>query len=212
MTYLSRVEININRRDTVRALSSPQILHAAIAGSFPATQESGRTLWRIDTIGNHTYILLLSSAKPDFTHVVEQFGWPTSEQQWGTKDYGVLLSRIAVGQTWRFRLCANPTHSERSSDGSRGRVYAHVTVEQQRKWLLDRAEKHGFALDPDKFDVMSSEQRQFRRGGGTVTIGTAVFEGLLRVTDADAFKSALVNGIGRAKAYGCGLITIERAL
>jgi CRISPR system Cascade subunit CasE len=211
MTYLSRVEINVNRRDTIRALSSPQILHAAVAGSFPAEQEPGRTLWRIDTIGAHTYILLLSGAKPDFTHVVEQFGWPASGQQWGTKNYEILLSRIDVGQTWRFRLCANPTHSERSGDGARGRVYAHVTVAQQRKWLLDRAEKHGFALEPDKFDVMSSEPRQFRRAGGTVTISTAVFEGLLRVTDADAFKSALVNGIGRAKAYGCGLITIESA-
>jgi CRISPR system Cascade subunit CasE len=45
-----------------------------------------------------------------------------------------------------------------------------------------------------------------------VTIGTTVFEGLLRVTDADTFKFALINGIGRAKAYGCGFITIESAL
>ena len=37
---------------------------------------------------------------------------------------------------------------------------------------------------------------------------SVVFEGVLTVTDADAFRNALVNGIGREKAYGMGLLTI----
>ena len=36
------------------------------------------------------------------------------------------------------------------------------------------------------------------------------FEGRLKVEDADVFKDALVNGIGREKAYGMGLLTIAR--
>ena len=36
----------------------------------------------------------------------------------------------------------------------------------------------------------------------------STFEGMLTVTDRDAFVHALTHGIGRAKGYGCGLLTI----
>jgi CRISPR system Cascade subunit CasE len=35
------------------------------------------------------------------------------------------------------------------------------------------------------------------------------FEGLLRVTDGNAFVSLLKNGIGPAKAFGCGLMLVK---
>jgi CRISPR system Cascade subunit CasE len=41
-----------------------------------------------------------------------------------------------------------------------------------------------------------------------VELGVAVFEGALTVTDAGRFVAALSQGIGRAKAYGCGLLTV----
>ncbi len=34
------------------------------------------------------------------------------------------------------------------------------------------------------------------------------YEGLLKVSDADLFKKLLVNGIGKEKAYGMGLMTV----
>jgi CRISPR system Cascade subunit CasE len=36
------------------------------------------------------------------------------------------------------------------------------------------------------------------------------FEGLLRVTDGNAFVSLLKNGLGPAKAFGCGLMLVKR--
>ena len=41
-----------------------------------------------------------------------------------------------------------------------------------------------------------------------VKLLAVTYEGLLTVTDADAFRKALVNGIGREKAYGMGLLTV----
>jgi CRISPR system Cascade subunit CasE len=35
-----------------------------------------------------------------------------------------------------------------------------------------------------------------------------VFEGRLLITDPDALRAALVTGIGPAKGYGCGLLTL----
>ena len=34
------------------------------------------------------------------------------------------------------------------------------------------------------------------------------YEGVLTVTDEELFKAALVQGIGREKAYGLGMLTI----
>ncbi|MFF9497174.1 type I-E CRISPR-associated protein Cas6/Cse3/CasE [Streptomyces flaveolus] len=41
-----------------------------------------------------------------------------------------------------------------------------------------------------------------------VTVVTATFEGRLEVTDPDTLRRTLTQGIGRARAYGCGLLTL----
>lgn len=213
--YLSRVALNVRRRDTMAALASPQRLHAAVESSFPpGSPVKGRSLWRIDQLANDTFLLVLSEQKPDFTHIVEQFGWPEADQKWETKNYNYLMDQIRVGQQWRFRLRANPAHSVKQSDekqsDSRGKVYAHITARQQEQWLLERAEKNGFALSEGSFRVVHRETRRFRRHQKTITLGIATFEGILEVTDLALFLRALTRGIGRAKAFGCGLLTIMR--
>lgn len=200
------------------AFASPQKLHAAVESSFPpGAAEDGRPLWRIDRLGSALYLLVLSSGKPDFSHIVEQFGWPGSEQKWETKNYARLMERIEAGQRWQFRLRANPVHSIKQSNSlhthektKRGKVYAHVTVHQQEQWLLERALKYGFSLHEGSFRVVQQEVRQFLRQRKPVTLGIATFEGILEVTDVAMFLRALARGIGRAKAYGCGLLTIAR--
>lgn len=216
--YLSRIALNTRRQGTMSALSSQQKLHAAVESSFPPILgEKERNLWRIDYLNDGMYLLVLSNRKPDFTHIVEQFGWPSSEQQWETKDYTPLLERIKAGQQWQFRLRANPVHSVKQKDNlitnkleKRGKVYAHVTVQQQEQWLFARAENHGFALKENSFCVIQQDVKKFRRQGKPVTLGIATFEGILEVTDATLFLHTLTYGIGRAKAYGCGLLTIAQ--
>lgn len=44
--------------------------------------------------------------------------------------------------------------------------------------------------------------------GRPVTLVTVTFDGRLEVTDPDVLRRTLTQGIGRAKAYGCGLITL----
>jgi len=199
------------------ALASPQKLHATVESSFPPDlSENRRSLWRIDRLGNDMYLLVLSNGKPDFSHIVEQFGWPGAEQKWETKNYSHLFERIEAGQRWQFRLRANPVHSVKQAGGlqaqepaKRGKVYAHVTVRQQEQWLLERAAKYGFKLQEGSFRVVQRELRRFWRDHKPVTLGIATFEGTLEVSDVTLFLRTLACGIGRAKAYGCGLLTIE---
>lgn len=215
--YLTRFEINTARRGARDLLASPQRLHAAVLAAFPATHrepgDTGRVLWRVDQRGQQTLLYLASPHEPDLTHLVETAGWPATHG-WDTRPYAVLLDRLAPGQQWAFRLTANPVASRRKSDDSaRSQRFGHVTAAQQSTWLLDRASRNGFAIPETTHkepDVAVHGRRiwRFPRQGHTITLATAVFEGRLEVIDPATLRRALTHGIGPAKGYGCGLITL----
>ena len=206
--YLTRIALNTRRRETIRALSSVNMIHGAIESAFPGQRK--RRLWRIDMIAGVTWLMLLSETEPDLSGIQAQFGY--EDRPWETKCCDELLDRIHEGTTWRFRLVANPTHSGPSGkDGERGKVVAEGSVPAQREWLTRHAAAHGFLLRPDCFDVVRSEWKLFRKereGGRSVSLLQVTYEGILEVADAERFREALLCGIGRAKAYGMGMMTV----
>ncbi|WP_199441448.1 type I-E CRISPR-associated protein Cas6/Cse3/CasE [Umezawaea beigongshangensis] len=214
--HLTRFEINTARRAARSLLTSPQKLHAAVLSAFPSPgddAEPDRVLWRLDQRAHQSNLYLVSPREPDLTHLVEQVGWPTTNG-WDTRDYSALLGKLAAGQQWAFRLRANPVSSRRkTADATRSQRFGHVTVAQQTRWLLDRTERHGFTVPTGVHDepdvaVQGRETLKFDRCGRTVTLSTAVFEGRLEISDAEVFRRSLVQGIGPAKGYGCGLLTL----
>ena len=189
------------------AMKNPAKIHGAVEASFSG--ERRRRLWRTDVLAGETYLLVLSEDRGDFTLLDKQFG---TGEGWEEREYSPLLSRTENGSVWQFRLRANPVKSVPSKEG-RGIVHGHVTPEYQKQWLKDRCEKHGFSLNDDSFEVTQVEHLNFQKGknGNHVTILAVTFQGTLTVTDQNAFNDLLVNGLGRGKAYGLGMMTIVRA-
>ncbi|WP_433533009.1 type I-E CRISPR-associated protein Cas6/Cse3/CasE [Micromonospora sp. CA-263727] len=220
--FLTRFQINPARRGARKLLSSPHAMHAAVRAAFPVAADyeraGSRTLWRLDTPATSTvHLYLVSPGRPDLTHLIEQAGWPTSDEAWVTRDYDGLLRSLAPGQEWAFRLAANPSHSGRkTADAKETQRFGYLREHEQIAWLVRRAERRGFVLasQHDGRPNVRLHRRQthsFKRGMGTVTLTTATFDGILQITDADAFRRALTGGIGHAKAYGCGLLTLAPA-
>jgi len=221
--YLTRMEINPRRRAARRYLGSPQVMHAAVESAFPAATAGERRLWRVDTAGEAVWLYIVSATRPDLTHIVEDIGRPTTTS-WETKDYQPFLERLEEGQVWGFRLTANPTHSgRRGPDAPDTQRFGHLTVSHQEQWLTERMTGWGaraVVASPGEgealssFSVMGREIVQFshQRGGARsrVTLTRTSYEGLLEVESAEKLRSALVNGMGHAKAYGCGLMTLAR--
>lgn len=208
--YLSRIELDPARRTTMTALTAPQKIHGAIEAAFPG--ERSRKLWRIDAVGGRLWLLLLSEESADLSGIAAQFG-PAEAPCVQTRPYEPLLQRIEPGGVWRFRLTANPTKScpANSAGAPRGVVRAHCTAEYQKQWLLQRAEKHGFRLEPEQFTVVRSQWYRFYKNGAgpqPVSLLAVTYEGVLQVTDAALFCKALTGGLGRGKAYGLGLLTV----
>jgi CRISPR system Cascade subunit CasE len=176
--------------------------------------EDARLLWRLDEADHRAVLYILSPSEPDCTHLVEQAGWP-SRPHWDTRSYTPLLDRLSSGQLWAFRLTANPTKSIRIGDSERSQRVGHVTAAQQRDWFLHRTPGWGFHVpstpggDPAVL-VTGRRVRTFRRGSTRAEISTAVFDGRLVVDDPETFRRALLRGLGPAKGYGCGLLTLAR--
>ncbi|GAA4935129.1 type I-E CRISPR-associated protein Cas6/Cse3/CasE [Streptomyces coeruleoprunus] len=130
-------------------------------------------------------------------------------------------------QNTRLKARAEPLNpGERRPRGLR---VAHRTAAQQLAWLLARADRHGFTIPEATSDtpapglkadglfaagpavsIVSRDILRFNkhRDGPRVTLSTATFEGRLRVTDPEALRAALLQGIGPAKGYGQGLLTL----
>lgn len=213
--FLTSFRFNPVRRGAQRLLNNPHALHAAVLAGFPdpSATESGRVLWRLDQRQHEIKLYIVSPRQPDFTHLAEQAGWPTLDDSWAVRSYQPLLDRIETGDRYAFRLTANPVRNVRLQPGERGKPYGQVTAAQQEQWLLDRQTRAGFqipSLTEDSYAVKVIDRRllNFRRGETQVSLRVATYEGELNVVDRDVFVSTLTSGIGRAKGYGCGLLTI----
>lgn len=260
--YLTRFRVNTARPGARRLLSSPQSLHAGVMSSFPGLlptdpglpgdpagrdTDAPRVLWRLDHNARaEVFLYIVSPDRPDLTHLVEQAGWPAAALDpetpgWHTRPYTPFLDRLTKGDTWAFRLTANPVHSIRRKEGEPTKRTAHLTPVHQMGWLLDpqRQARAGFKVTEkpenkrllpggtthvsktehhgDRYELTVRDQRplSFPKSRddraskrGPVTLVTVTFDGRLEVTDPHALRRTLTQGLGKAKAYGCGLMTL----
>ena len=218
--YLTHMPLNPQRRSTKELVASPQHMHAAVLSAFvPGRTDADRVLWRLETPEPHRLDLyIVSPVEPSLEAMVDQAGW-TAQPVWRTADYTRLLNSVEAGQRWVFRLRANPVVSVRDAPGRRGKRVPLQRPGEQIGWLVDRSERLGFNISAGadgapNIQVSDQQLLRFRRAHGdasrTVTLATALFDGLLEVRDPDALRDTLVSGVGAAKGYGCGLLTLAR--
>ena len=83
-------------------------------------------------------------------------------------------------------------------------------------WLCGKAERLGFAVAQDKqkgrlkFQAEGYQWHALPKKGKDAGFSSVDFEGEIEVVDAALFAKALLNGIGPAKGFGCGLMLVRR--
>lgn len=82
------------------------------------------------------------------------------------------------------------------------------------EWLKVRAEKNGFIFsdgeDGKEIRVEGYQIHRFFRKGKETNFSSLDFTGTLSVINPNLFKKILFNGLGPAKAFGCGLMLVRR--
>ncbi|MHB8365508.1 MAG: type I-E CRISPR-associated protein Cas6/Cse3/CasE [Acidithiobacillus sp.] len=129
--------------------------------------------------------------------------------------------RVIQGASLRFTGIARNKGAELPEGFSAGRVTVRIRPLLRRSQselcatepedALDVArnlfERNGALLIASSLPVM--EKMRYRdTGGGSFIFYTAIINGHVRVTDRDRFQSAHANGLGRGKAFGCGMIVL----
>ncbi len=119
-----------------------------------------------------------------------------------------------AGQALAFVLTANPIKSvvDEHIDAKPGKTSSHVRVpllkeDEQRAWLR---RKLAGAAELAEFTVIRHPPSYFRKGNRAGKLVTVSYEGALRVTDAEALRQLLMQGVGPAKAFGCGLLLVRQ--
>ena len=98
-----------------------------------------------------------------------------------------------------------------------GAVESAFSGERRRRlWRLDRlGEKLYLLLLSEEMPDLSGVVEQFGTGAAPESrnydpLLAVTYEGVLQVTDPEAFRNLLCQGMGRGKAYGLGLLTVMR--
>ncbi len=205
---ITRLKLNTHLIKTLKALNNPNIFHAALEASLEGEQRS-RLLWRVDTLKENKYLLVVSQTPLNTKKLESQFGYLNEPAQ--VKDYNLLLNRVNSGSIWLFKLTANPTKSISLDKSKRGKVTSLYKEEELIEWLKRRGEKNGFLIRNVK--IMGSRWISFSKKNDKkkkVSFQEVTYQGLLEVTDPEAFRQCLIEGLGRSKAYGMGLLTLVK--
>lgn len=216
--FLSRLRVDPWNSKVHRDLADAEQLHRTVMRGFP--QHDGRdaraafgVLFRVEAQGPESVVLVQSAMTPAWEKLPE--GYLLGHE---VKPLDAFVEAIEDGRHLRFRLLANPTRkvadgSKAEGSGYNSRRKAILDEDDRHGWLLRRAELAGFefAGTGPQGGVRQERRPPLGRGGKSrqgLHVRPALFEGLLRVGDAERFREALVAGIGPAKAYGCGLLSV----
>lgn len=107
-------------------------------------------------------------------------------------------------KTYRFAITINPVKRNNQS----GKIEPIKGRDAIESWFMEKAGSYGFDVVPRSIQNMDIKVDKFKKGDSYVILAKANINGLLEVTDKELFSRAVHHGLGRGKAFGCGLLRL----
>lgn len=138
-------------------------------------------------------ILMLSNRKP---HQTPQFGEVKTKS---------IHSDFLAHKCYAFEVTLNPGKRDKET----GKVVPIRGREAIEQWFKAHALKSwGFSVNPENLQTNKISVQAFEKMGKTITHGSATLQGELTVIDRERFILSFIQGIGRGRAFGFGLLQI----
>ena len=203
--YLSQLILNSRQSQVHRDLGNAHRFHQRMMQAFPDQEDrdSPREDWHIlfRQEPDSDIVLVQSAIEPDWSKLPEHY-----LNHHAIKAVAWEAEHLPMGRTLQFRLKANPS----KRDSKTKKTIGFYRRSDQLAWLERQADRCGFRLlgaevapAPNVFGIK-------KKGAPPVRITTALFQGILEVTEPNKFLTVIRQGIGRGKSYGCGLLSIAR--
>jgi CRISPR system Cascade subunit CasE len=207
--YLSKLVLNDRDRTVQRDLSNAHTLHQRIMQAFPDEKlDHARADWNVlfRQEPDSEVILVQSHLEPNWTHLPPGYLSDRTDKPLHVKPFDLEVSQLPPGRILQFRLKANPSKRDKAT----GKTIGLFRQADQLTWLARQAERCGFTVHG--VDVIPTPDVFGNKAKGTapIRIFTVLYQGILQVTEASLLLTALQQGIGRGKSYGCGLLSIAR--
>jgi CRISPR system Cascade subunit CasE len=203
--WLTEIRINPRHHAAGRDLRSITQLHRTVMSMFPDTaadrpRQSLGVLHRLDSTPTGPVLLVQSVPRPNVDVIPDDYGM--------TRAVSLLplVERLQLGTPVRYRILVNATKKLGTGDRKGKRVA--LGAEAAREWWPQRAEDAGLSLVGEC--TMVGDTLVGREGDdGRITLRPWRIDGVATVGDPSATMKALELGIGRGRAYGCGMLSLS---
>lgn len=208
--YLSKLLLDPANREVRNELANRYEMHRTLCAQFENTEirEIG-LLYRIEQSDLYEVepitLLVKTEIEPNWNKLIEK---------------GMLVEKAGIkrfepdfqkGDSFIFRIMANPTMRRKAGSYAGKRVELRL-IEEHVAWLGRKGQIGGFdVISVDAKDLGKIRSIKHENGKKlTITHQAVLFQGLLQVSEGHLLMNSLINGIGSAKAFGFGLISLAK--
>ncbi|AJE83982.1 hypothetical protein SLNWT_3606 [Streptomyces albus] len=209
--WLTRIAPDPRSREARRDLGDAVGLHRRLMSLFPDDlgpdpRRRLGLLHRVDDARGGPAILLQSAHQPDLTKLPDGYG------RSATRSLDPLLGLLRGGLQIHYRCTASAVRKPGATTRSRYKLPEVVALHgaDAEEWWQRQADTAGLKLlsllsQPlDDATGTRSGQKDRQR----IRHSRTRFDGVAVIVDPDQLRTKLTAGIGRGKAYGCGLLTL----
>ena len=192
---LWKLAFNPRNQATRGYMAAPLLMHGLICRLAGCSRSDGGLLWRWEPPDSRQPTALLQSTV-DLEGDVKPPPYLTIE---GPRRLSAHLDRLQTGAAVRYRVSVSPIRRSKSRD-------MLVPTDEWGQWWIDKASKRGLEVASAAFN---QQPRRRHPKSKIASLHCLHIDGYGTVTDPETLRQAIIGGVGRAKAYGCGLMTVR---
>ena len=229
--FLSRLSLNPRSQQAISEIGHPYELHRTLSKAFPPDtfhkerqdDDAAGLLFRVDgqTCADSVVVLIQSRIAPDWAYLNDV------KDTWGhayllrAPESRPFILKLAAGQDLAFHLRANPTKRLGKSAGdNKGKRVGIYKEDEQLKWLEEKLQgNQGKGRAPSGFrlvrvqvsrDEKIEDKPAFNSARPALELLSVQFDGILKVENVALACQTIQRGIGSAKGFGFGLLSLAR--